>query len=221
MLSASLHAQQPNNFSYAKKQASIIFTSHPVTLYCHCSFNAQHQIDLTSCNMQSAANHARALRVEWEHMMPAENFGQHFLCWRKPICMKKSGKKYRGRRCCEKTSSAFRRAEGELYNLWPAVGLVNQARSNYRYGIVNGPFRFYGCSIRFSKVLRRAEPPDYAKGTVARANLFMSDYYHIRLSDAQSQLFNAWNITFPADAWEKDWALKVKAIESYANPYIK
>jgi deoxyribonuclease-1 len=126
-------------------------------------------------------------------MMPAENVGNHFKCWREPICTKKNGQSYKGRACCEKVDAQFWLVESELYNLWPAVGLVNGARANYRYGIVDTPTEFYGCPMRISVLLRRAEPPNYAKGLVARANLFMSERYGVRLSDSQRQLFEAWD----------------------------
>lgn len=83
--------------------------------------------------MEAAADKKRALRLEWEHMMPAENFGRQFACWRVPLCRHSNGSPYKGRACCEKIEPRFRQAEAELYNLWPEVGLLNQLRSNYRY----------------------------------------------------------------------------------------
>ncbi len=105
--------------------------------------------------------------------------------------------------------------------MWPAEGIVNQARSNYRYGIVAYPSTFFGCSIRIDKKNRVAEPDDQIKGLVARANLFMADKYHIKLSNAQRQLFLAWNKHVPPTEWEKQWALQVATIEGYSNPYIQ
>jgi deoxyribonuclease-1 len=221
MVSNSLpYAQSPKTFAQAKRQLRILFGSHHETLYCHCAFDNDLRVDLASCGMQAASAFKRASRVEWEHMMPAENFGYHFACWREPLCVKKNGKTYRGRACCKKIDTLFRQAEAELYNLWPAVGLVNQARSNYRYGVVDLPPDFYGCSMRISTARRRAVPPDYSKGTVARANLFMSDHYHIVLSEAQRKLFTVWTNQFPANRWEKTWAAQIASIEGYRNPYI-
>lgn len=220
LLSFVIHAEPLKNFGQAKKMARLLFQSHRQTLYCHCSFNARLEVDLGSCNMQSALRFPRARRIEFEHMMPAENFGQHFSCWREKVCLKKNGKRYKGRACCERNNKQFRQAEAELYNLWPAVGLVNQARSNYRYNQLEPHSLFYGCPITIDPVNRQVEPADFAKGTVARANLFMADKYQITLSDAQRKLFTAWNQQFPPDSWEMTWAEKVRLIEGYANPYI-
>lgn len=219
LLSWALFAEPPHSFQQAKRLATTLFAEHRLTLYCHCSFDANKHIDLASCQMQEAADKQRASRVEFEHMLPAEHFGQQFPCWREALCENK-GKLYKGRRCCAKIDARFKQAEAELYNLWPAEGLVNQARSNYRYGEVSDKTLFYGCSIAIDKKARKAEPDDAIKGLVARANLFMADRYSIKLSRSQRQLLDAWDRLYPPDDWEMAWAMKVAAIEGYENPYI-
>lgn len=206
------------NFNHAKIGAYQIFQAHPVTLYCQCRYYGK-KIDLKSCGMQSAASIPRANRLEWEHMMPAENFGQHFKCWRENLCAHK-GKMFKGRKCCSKIDPNFKQAEGELYNLWPAVGLINQVRSNWRYSMLPAMPPFYGCNFKVDKQLRRVEPADAAKGIVARANLFMAEHYHIHLSTPQEQLFKAWDKQFPPSEWEKQWANKVAALQGYRNHFI-
>ena len=131
------------------------------------------------------------------------------------------GKAYKGRRCCSKIDASFKKEEAELYNLWPAEGLINQARSNYRYGIVNNKINFGGCLIHIDRQERKAEPDDRIKGLVARANLFMADHYQVRLSPSQRQLFLSWHKQYPPDDWEKEWGREVAKIEGYTNPYIE
>ena len=174
LLQAVLYAEPPHSFPQAKRLANALFAEHRITLYCHCVFDAENHIDLASCHMQEAANKKRANRVEIEHLFPAENIGRQFPCWREALCESK-GKPYKGRRCCAKMDARFKQAEAELYNLWPAEGIINQARSNYRYGEVTVKTGFYGCSITIDKKERKAEPDDRIKGLVARANLFMAD----------------------------------------------
>lgn len=152
-------------------------------------------------------------------MMPAEQFGKHFKCWREALC-EKNGRPYKGRSCCEKSDPLFRKIEAELYNLWPSVGLVNQARSNYRFSALENKSQFFGCDITIDKRAHRVEPPDYAKGIIARANLFIAEHYGIPLSDSQSKLFQAWNTQFPPSTWELEWSKKVADIEGYDNSYI-
>ena len=136
-LSFFCNATPPNDFFNAKKVAYLLFKDHPETLYCGCKYDSKKKVNLDSCHMLAASHIKRAHQIEWEHMMPAENFGKHFTCWREKLCVNKKGRAYRGRKCCKKINPEFRKAEGELYNLWPAVGLINQLRSNYRYAALN------------------------------------------------------------------------------------
>nr|WP_058532942.1 DUF4113 domain-containing protein [Legionella saoudiensis] len=78
-------------------------------------------------------------------------------------------KTLKGRTCCQKIDERFRHMDAELYNLWPESGLINQARSNYRFGMVPGQDDYFGCTIKIDKATRRVEPADVAKGVVARA----------------------------------------------------
>jgi deoxyribonuclease-1 len=75
-----LHAGPPRDFYEAKKTAFNIFEARAITLYCTCNYNAKKQVNLASCNMTSAKSIKRARRIEWEHMMPAENFGNIKKC---------------------------------------------------------------------------------------------------------------------------------------------
>lgn len=220
ILATTVVAEPPNNFSKAKKLAGKIFKENPKTLYCGCRYDSQKHIDLKSCHMQQALKIKRAHRLEWEHMMPAENFGRQFRCWREKICKDKKGRAYKGRKCCKKIDANFKRAEAELYNLWPAVGIINQKRSNYRYSPMQGTHDTYGCNFLADSKQRKAEPSDESKGLVARANLFMADKYNIRLSKSQRKLFEAWNKQFPPSKWERQWASQVAYNEGYDNPYI-
>lgn len=213
-------AQPPSNFSQAKRIASSIFSTNRVTLYCQCPYDNYKRIDLKSCNMKEAKTKRRANRLEWEHMMPVANYIKHFECGREKLCVKKNGKRFGGRKCCEKIDKRFKQTEAELYNLWPAVGLVNGIRSNMNYAAIGNKKGIFGCNFKVDKQRRKVEPPNHAKGIVARASLFMSQKYHIRLSKQQRSLFNAWDKAYPPSSQELEWAKQVAQIEGYSNPYI-
>jgi deoxyribonuclease-1 len=209
----------PSSFNQAKKVALNIFSQNPITLYCHCRYE-QNKVNLTSCNMKEAEQYKRAHRIEWEHIMAAEHFGRQFDCWRAPLCKRSNGKPFKGRSCCQKIDAHYRHIEAELYNLWPEVGLVNQARSNYRFGMLSQQSNYYGCHMTINKYLRRAEPPDDTKGLIARAYLFMAEHYSISMSKSQRQLFNAWNRQYAPTLWERQWAKEIALIEGYDNEFI-
>ncbi|MFJ1269967.1 endonuclease [Legionella lytica] len=217
--SSLVFADSPNSFAQAKKIVTQLFEAHPRTIYCGCSFEGK-TVDLNSCGMQEAVNKKRAHRTEVEHMMAAEHFGQQFKCWREPICLDKQGRAFKGRKCCQKSDERYRHIEAELYNLAIESGVINQARSNYRFGVLPQLEDYLGCSIKIDKSSRRVEPSDDSKGMVARAYLFMSEHYTLPLSKQQEQLFRAWNKQFPPTAWEYQWASQVAQIEGYPNPYI-
>jgi len=212
------NAEPPKNFSKAKKIVRKLFSNDRRTLYCDCKYDKYNRVNLKSCNMETALHKRRAQKTEIEHMMPASNFGRHYKCWREKLCRKKNGKTYRGRKCCEKIDEKFKKTESELYNLWPSNGLVNGARSNYKFSSISGTKKFYGCDFKIEK--RRVEPASIAKGIVSRANLFMSDRYGIKLSKSQFRLFTLWNKSYPPTQREIQWSINVAKIEGYKNLYI-
>ena len=95
--------------------------------------SAGSEVELASCGYQPKKDPDRAKRLEWEHVVPAEAFGQSFKEWREgnPACVDSKGKAFKGRNCARKMSTQFRYMEADLYNLQPAIGEVNWLRSNY------------------------------------------------------------------------------------------
>ena len=133
--------------------------------------------------------------VEIEHLVTVDVLGHNLVCWTSQICEQR-GTHYKARKCCEKSDCHFRQMESELYNLWPAVGLVNVARSNYSYAKIDSTDGFYGCDFKINKASKEVEPANKVKGIAARATLFMSDKYHIPLSENKRQLYLSWNKSF-------------------------
>src|SRR6266436_9092627 len=62
---------------------------------------------------------AGSKRLAWEHVVPAEAFGQSFPEWREghPACVDSKGKAFKGRNCARKMATQFRYMEADLYNL--------------------------------------------------------------------------------------------------------
>ena len=119
------------SFSKSKKLLLKLYKDNPVTLYCGCSYNGK-KPNLSSCGYITKKNKKRANRIEWEHVVPAHAFGQSFSEWRNghPKCVKKNGKKFKGRKCAEKVNKEYRRMQADMFNLYPAIGEVNGRRSN-------------------------------------------------------------------------------------------
>lgn len=216
------------NFNEAKK---VIFSIHqfwPKTLYCRCQYVGK-LVDWKSCGYTPRGHHDRASRIEIEHVVPAESFGQSFKEWREgdPLKCRSKGKKkfFKGRKCAEKNSE-FNRIEADLYNLFPEVGEVNMLRSNYsmeEIGVMGGMagISFGGCKARVYQ--RKFEPMNFAKGTVARTYLYM-DWAYPKIgviSNKNRKLFEAWDKQYPIENWECERYEKILKIQKNENPILK
>ncbi|EAH5165472.1 deoxyribonuclease [Campylobacter coli] len=136
----------------------------------------------------------RIKRIEWEHIMPAQNFGKHLPCW-------KEG----GRKAC-KNDPTFAKMEADKQNLVPAIGEINGDRSNFRYAEAptNLKYTQYGnCKVYTDFKAKRFYPANYSKDWIARSYLYMSKTYNIRLSDQERKLMEAWDKQYPIDEKEK------------------
>ena len=87
-------------------------------------------------------NKKSANRIECEYVFPAHLFGQSLSEWRNghPKCVKKNGKKFKGRKCAEKVHKEYGRMQADMFNLYPSIGEVN-GRRNYSMAIIKGEER--------------------------------------------------------------------------------
>ncbi|MCG5517377.1 MULTISPECIES: endonuclease [unclassified Ectothiorhodospira] len=195
------------------------------TLYCGCNYNTDNEVDLASCGMGKLIGNARAERIEAEHVFPASQFGSFRQCWREPgsfpECTTSGGRQLSGRDCCQRVDPSFVAAHNDLHNLYPSVGYINGRRSNYNWGMIQGGDTYGDCQIRIDASIRRAQPPQHAKGFIARAMLYMQDTYGFRLSRQDQQLYRAWNNQYPPDDWEIERNRRITAIQGLSNRYIE
>ncbi len=210
--------QAVESFSQAKRVLPDIYRQldAPVSLYCGCPLELNRNrfsVDLRSCGYQVRKQPKRAARVEMEHVMPAWEFGHQLQCWQQG-----------GRKQCSSSrrgSVTFQAMEGDLHNLFPAVGEVNGDRSNFRFSEWNArPTQYGKCEMVVDFKGRRAQPPKRARGTIARAYLYMADKYGIRLSQAQNRLYQAWNRQYAPDENECRRNVLIARIQGNANPFV-
>ena len=71
--------------------------------------------------------------------------------------------------------------------------------------------------------VRHREPPEAARGTIARTVLYMADVYRgvYRLSNQDRRLMEAWDRRYPVDAWECTRARRIEAIQGNPNERVK
>lgn len=209
-----------DSFARAKKMLSQVYEDHRVTLYCGAQYDAQGNVTLPEGIVIPIK---RANRVEWEHVVPAENFGRAFDEWREgsPECVDNKGKAFRGRKCAEKVNPEYRHMQADMYNLYPAIGAVNAMRSNFNFQMLPGEESSFGrCEMKI--VDRKAEPPARARGQIARTYFYMQDAYpQYRMSRQQEQLMGAWDKMYPVDQWECTRAKRIEAVQGNENRFVK
>lgn len=202
-----------NNFSQAKAYAAQINADAPADFYCGCkiSWHGKKGVpDLSSCGYSVRKNANRAERIEWEHVMPAWEFGHQRQCWQNG-----------GRKSCSKDAD-YRRIESDLHNLQPAIGEVNGDRNNFQYSQWNGGEQQYGqCSMKVDFKQKLAQPPERARGAIARTYFYMRDQYQLRLSRQQTQLFTAWNKQYPVTPWECERDNRIAKVQGNHNSYVQ
>jgi deoxyribonuclease-1 len=213
--------QNIKNFSEAKKIAVRIHQDHQIAIYCPCKYSNK-TIDLKSCGYEIYKDLKRASRLEWEHVVPAEAFGNSFAEWREGSnqCIKKSGHKFKGRKCA-KTNPEFNRIESDLYNLWPVIGELNGLRSNFSMAQISGETQSFGnCKAKIQN--RKFEPMDLDKGVVARTYMYMDLSYPNRgiISDKNKKLFESWDKLYPVSKWECERAKLIKEIQGNENQIL-
>ncbi|MCP4295789.1 MAG: endonuclease I [Proteobacteria bacterium] len=214
--------QSISSFSKAKKiLKNQIYTDHRTTIYCGADFDTYKKV-LPLPGFSTTKYKKRSKKIEWEHVVPAENFGRTFQEWRDgdPQCVDRKGKSFRGRNCARKTNVEFRFMEADLHNLYPAIGAVNASRSNYNFTMLpDSESTFGSCDMRIAD--RKAQPPESARGRIARTYLYMDHSYpRYRMSKQQQKLMTAWDKMYPVSEWECTRAARIKAIQGDENLFV-
>ena len=207
----------PQNFAEAKREGLKLYSDHLRTFYCACPFDALRQIDASSCGYQPRRRNARALRIEWEHLVPAHRFGSALPCWDGVGCIGE-----RGRRCCGHVDATFRRMEADLHNLVPELGELNAARSNFDFDEIEGEARDFGaCDFEVDGARKKVEVDPRLRGDIARAYLYMAERYGVVLEPLEKQRFLRWHRDDPPDAWERERNRRIRALQGTGNPYVE
>lgn len=212
-----------DDFEQAKRALAKIYSGDHTEFYCGCPFRGK-TVDIDRCGYRPKKDARRARRIEWEHVVPAQAFGQSFKEWREghPACVDKRGRKFKGRKCAEKTSPEFNHMEADLYNLQPAIGELNGLRSNYSMAEIPGePREFGACDAEIAD--HKFEPRAAIRGDIARIYLYMHQTYPGRgiISAKNQALFQAWDKLDPVDRDECARYAKVRAVLPSDNVILR
>ncbi|MFC3912225.1 endonuclease [Pseudaeromonas sharmana] len=213
---AAASAAQPQTFVAAKKALFKLYQANPqqTTFYCGCPIRYQGKKmvpDLERCGYKVRKQATRAARIEWEHIMPAADFGRQRLCWQEG-----------GRKSCVKNDPGFAQIEGDMHNLVPAIGEVNGDRGDLGFSDWNAATGMYGqCEMVIDFKRRQAQPPQRSRGAIARAYLYMAERHQLRLSDQQRKLYNGWNRQYPVSRWECERDEAIARLQGNHNRFVQ
>ena len=210
------------SFTKAKKLLThVVYAEHNETFYCKGHFDLKNNIILPE-GFKTPSHEKRAYKLEWEHVVPAENFGRAFAEWREghPECVDSKGKAFKGRKCAEKMNKDFQLMQADMYNLYPAIGAVNAIRSNFQYAeLPTAEITFGACPMKIEG--KKAEPPEYTKGAIARTYLYFEEEYpQFRMSDQQKKMMQAWDKMYPVDEWECERARRIQKLQGNSNRFV-
>lgn len=222
--SAAISAGNTSNDSFNKAKKMLereVYQDHRVTIYCGAEFDAKKNI-MAPAGFVTTKYVKRAKRVEWEHVVPAENFGRSFSEWRDghKSCVNSKGKSFKGRKCAEKVNMEYRYMQSDMHNLFPAIGAVNALRSNYNFTMLPSAKPDFGsCDMRIDN--KKAQPPIVARGRIARSYMYMEQTYpRYNMSKQQRQLMQAWDKQDPVSKWECNRSKRIEKLQSNANTVV-
>lgn len=209
------------SFSKAKRlmqQSIFIGEEFQKTFYCSAAFNQNKEVTLPS-GFITTKHMNRLKKWEAEHVLSSENLGRSFVEWREghPKCIDSKGKSFKGRRCTTKVNKEFRLMQADLYNLQPSLGAVNAARQNYNFTMLpQAKSNFGSCDMRIDN--RKVQPPEIARGQIARTYLYMEDAYQsYTMSSSQRKLMKAWDRQYPVTDKECEIARRIEIVQKSKN----
>ncbi|MDR2901983.1 MAG: endonuclease [Lactobacillales bacterium] len=200
-----------------------VYATNRYTFYCGAEFDESKKITLPD-GFYSKRYPDRSLRLEWEHIVPAENFGRHFAEWYQghPDCRDKNNETYRGRKCAEKTNRSYKLMQADMYNLVPSVGSVNAGRQNYPYRQFKRrlPPIYGSCPMIVRD--RRVQPPEHTRGMIARAyQYFESAYPVFKMSAHEKKMMGEWDSAYPVTLSECVRCKRIEEIQGNENTIVK
>lgn len=106
---------------------------------------------------------------------------------------------------------------GDLHNLYPIQRTTEVDRRGSLFGDLPDDSRENDCGYR--SAFQTFDPPDHAKGNVARAMLYMHRQHNLPLV-GNLEMYKRWNLLDPPDEDEKARNGAIGRIQGNRNPYI-
>ena len=142
-------------------------------------------------------------RIKIDYIYSEKQLLQHFGCLTSRQCGSKE---------------AFAKAFADLHNMYPIERSVAIDRRGSTFDdSPDDEVKPVACGYRLSYL--QFEPPDHAKGNVARALVYMSKRYDLPLP-SNANLLKQWNEVDPPDEQEQARNRAIQRIQGNTNPFI-
>jgi hypothetical protein len=116
-----------------------------------------------------------------------------------------------------KRQSNFNESRTDLHHLFACASWINSIRGSMPFDeIANG--EKVGASERTNSSF---EPPERAKGIVARAALYVSMMYGVEIASKEEQTLRDWNRTYPVSSFERERSSRVAQVQGNHNPFVE
>lgn len=140
-------------------------------------------------------------RVRTDYIYPERRMRDHFDCRVRRLCLRDEG---------------YVAAVHDLHNLYFVRRSVEIERRGTRFGEIPGdPDENCGHRVAFQTF----EPPDHAKGPVARAMLYMHVRHELPIIGSSSMMLR-WAREFPPTEEERMRNDRIETIQGNRNPFI-
>lgn len=119
------------------------------------------------------------------------------------------------RQCAD--NPEFLKLAADLHNIYPVSRQEDLDRRGTRFSDLPEDSRLDDCGYR--KSFQSFEPPDHAKGNVARTMLYMHTHHQLPLR-GHVQMYQRWHELDPVDDEEQRRNILIKALQGNSNPFI-
>ena len=204
----------------SKQQLKKIYLrgNHLKTLHCGCFFDKIQQVYPRICEHGPKGIGKRGERkiIDWVHVVPLSTFAKPLKCWDEALCRRDGKGRGRGSRCCNVMSPKFKTREADMHNLFPAVGGDDGERTESS-AVFGGMDEYKFCKDKSTSSLT---PRPGARGNIARAYLYMSRQYRLKIAEDMEDQLRKWHLEDPPDAWEEERNSLIELVQGNRNPFI-
>lgn len=119
------------------------------------------------------------------------------------------------RQCASK--DGYNEVAGDMHNMYPVLRTADLDRRGSLFGDLPEDVEPRECGYQLS--FQTFDPPDHAKGNVARAMIYMHMQHELPLV-GPLDMYQRWNKLDPPDAEEKRRNGEISRLQGNRNPYI-